>query len=464
MSETPPIPATPESPPAGRPQNRRPLTVAIVGGALLLLTAVVLIIYLVSRGDEATPGMSLEVVKLTPTVTISPLPTLSLSCETIISSGDVQMAVSLPISLTVGGESFPVVAVILPTSPFPPLQGGTEEETAAWVCGTVVNYIVGLEPAPKNEALLVGLRPGDEIKLRLSNGVELGFRFTERREVAADEASIFEQSRPRLTLVVEQETGAWQIATADYIAETEPVQPPSETLAQPGQVVDVGDVRMTVLRGHAERGSPDLLPGTMYYLVEFSVENVGTEPLNADTFAMQLQDGVGNRYLLSPDVSVTGEYGPLGGEIGLGAAVTGTAGYLVPDTLAGPTLIWTFNPWPGSELRASVGIPYQAEVEEPTVAGQAEVNITDAFLNEDGSTLIIEGEVRNTGGESLTVELSDVSLTSSAGMSDLRMAAPPLPWTIEAGQTQVVELQYVRPDASAALLSLLGYSFEIRGL
>ncbi len=92
------------------------------------------------------------------------------------------------------------------------------------------------------------------------------------------------------------------------------------------------------------------------------------------------------------------------------------------------------------------------------------MNITDAFLSQDGSTLIIEGEVRNTGGEPLTVGVGDVSLTSSAGMSDLRMAAPPLPWTIEPGQTQVIELQYAKPDASATLLSLLGYSFEIQGL
>jgi hypothetical protein len=115
-------------------------------------------------------------------------------------------------------------------------------------------------------------------------------------------------------------------------------------------------------------------------------------------------------------------------------------------------------------VRASVGLPYQAEVKEPTVAAQAEVNITDAFLSQDGGTLIIEGKVQNTGGEPLTVGVGDVSLTSSAGMSDLRMAAPPLPWTIEPNQTQVIELQYAKPDASAALLSLLGYSFEIRGL
>jgi hypothetical protein len=62
------------------------------------------------------------------------------------------------------------------------------------------------------------------------------------------------------------------------------------------------------------------------------------------------------------------------------------------------------------------------------------------------------------------VELGDISLTSSAGMSALQVAAPPLPWTIQPNQAQMIELQYDKPDAATALLTLLGYSFEIRGL
>jgi hypothetical protein len=92
------------------------------------------------------------------------------------------------------------------------------------------------------------------------------------------------------------------------------------------------------------------------------------------------------------------------------------------------------------------------------------VAVTDAFLSPDGDLLILEGEVQNVGGQSLDVRLSDISLSSSAGVSELRLAAPPLPWTVEPGQTQVIELQYAKPQASAALLSLLGFSFEINGL
>ena len=458
------------SPQGDQPRRSCLVVVPLAGGALLLLVAVALILFLGLRQaffKETNTGIHVEVVKLTPpavpTVSVSPLPPPQQPCETIISSGDVQVAASLPISLTVGGEPFPVVAIV------PGEEGWTYPAdypgAAAWICGTVVNYVVGLEPTPENETLLVGLRPGDEIRMHLSNGTVLFFRFVERRETEANAAHVFEQMRPRLTLVFEREDGAWQVAVSDYVSETEPVQPPAGTLAQPGQPVRVGDAQVTVIEGYAERSGAGLLPGTMYYLVEFSVENVGTVPLDATTFNMQLQDDVGSVYLLSPEASAAGEYGPLGDEIGTGATVQGTAGYLVPETLVGPAVIWTFTPRPGSELRASVSIPYETSAESP-LDGQAEVTIDEdsTFISSNGNNLVIGGEVRNVGGEPFTVEVSDISLTSSAGMSALRSSAPPLPWTIQPGGMQVIELQYEKPDASTALLTLLGFSFEIRGL
>ena len=441
------------------------LIIPIAGGLLLLLIAAAIMIYLgfkggLFRGADG-PGMPLEVVKITPTAFASPVPPPN--CATIVGSDDVQVTVPLPTSLTVSGEPFPVAPILSDQAgwTYPADSSGS----ATWLCGTVVNYVLGLEPTPDNETLLAGLRPGDELKLHLSNGTELFFRFVERRETAANEGSVFEQFRPRLTLILEMEDGSWQVATADYVAETEPVQPPpSGSEAQPGQPVRVGDAQVTVARGHAESGGEDQPAGTMYYLVEFSVENVGTAPLDADGFAMQLQDGVGNQYLISPAASGIGEYGPLGGEIAPGVTADGTAGYVVPETLAGPTLIWVFTPQPGSELRASVSIPYEGGAVGPVSGGQAEVDVTDAFLNSAGDVLFIEGEIHNAGSEPFTVELNDISLTSSGGTSTLRVAAPPLPWTVQPGQTQVIELQYEKPAASTALLAMLGYSFEIQGL
>ena len=446
--------------------RRWPLVLAIIGGALLVLGIIILIVLLGLRQAsprQATPTIT-PVTDDTPTpttISTSPLPTPS--CETIISSGDVEVAVSFPVSLTLGDESFPVTPIVRGGEGS--LYPGGQSSVATWLCGTVVNYVIGIEPTPENEAALTSLRLGDNIKLQLANGATLSFRFTERKEATFDDPEVLRQQQPRLSLILEKED-TWQVAIADYIAEEEPIEEPaSGALAQPGQPTQAGDVQVTVKRGHAER-SDELSPGSMYYLVEFSVENTGTEPLGSSNFSMKLQDGNGNVYLLSPRASQAGEYGPLNGDIAPGTVVTGTAGYLVPDPITGPTLTWIFSPSPSSDMQATVGIPHEGGEggEEKPASERVEVSLIDAFLNNEGDTLIIEGEVRNTGDVPVTIEAKDISLSSSAGIGNLRMAAPPLPWEIQPDQLQVIELQYERPEASAVMLELLGYSFEIEGL
>jgi hypothetical protein len=466
-------PPSPDSPRSSLLQQRWLMALPIIAGVVLLLIAVLLVIVLGLRSllpsPEGDAGVSLIVTKIAATPTspaspVTPQPPESLpSCETIISSGDVEIVSSLPISLTLGGESFPVEAVLAEEGwGYPAGSSGS----AAWVCGTVVNYVVVLEPVAENETLLAGLALGDEITLRLSNGVQLFFSFEQQGEMETDElASVFEQFEPGLTLLLEQDSGAWLVVTATYVTRVEPVFPSSpESLVRPEVPVRVGDAQVTVQEGYALRSAPDLPGGMMYYLVEFSVENVGTTPLNADFFTMQLQDSLGNRYLPSSVASAFGESGLIEGEIAPDEVVAGSAGYWVPETLAGPELIWTFSPSPGSEVWASVGIPYEGEPEEVAEPARAQVFVTDALLGRDESILIVEGEIRNTGGSLLTVEARDITLSSASGIGELIAAAPPLPWTIEPGQTRVVELQFERPDASSVLLTLLGYSFEISGL
>lgn len=431
----------------------------MIGVALMLAFVVILLIVLGLRGLFAkpeVPGIPLSVTKVSPTPFTSPLPIPG--CGTVVSSDNVETTMSLPISLTLGGQSFPVV----PDAPEDGRWSYPEERagSAVWAC-TVVNYVLGLEPVAENEALLEELRPGDEIRLHLSDGVVLLFHFTDRRDVEANDPSVFDQSQPRLTLVLPGDD-EWQVATAQYADTLETVEPPPGTMAQPGQPVRVGDVQVTVTSGHAEPGAPGLAPETMYYLVEFTVQNVGADPVDADAFTTRLQDEVGNTYLPSPPAAAFGNSDPLSGTIAPGTTVQGSIGYLVPETLPGPCLVWTFKPLPGSALQARVRIPFEGGTAGPPQVGQAEVSVSDAFLDDD--VLIIEGQVRNVGSELLTVEQGDIRLTSSAGTGELRMAAPPLPWLVEPGQTQIIELQYDKPAASTALLSLAGYSFEIAGL
>jgi hypothetical protein len=448
------------------------MALPIVAGLALLLLAVLLVVILGLRSlipsEEGDAGVSLIVTKIAATPatpaapTPSPTPETAPSCETIVSSGDVSIVSSPPLSLTIGNQPFPVESVLAEDGwSYPTGSTGS----AAWVCGTVVNYVVVLEPTAENEALLAGLAAGDEIALRLSSGVVLFFGFEQQGEMKTDEmGSVFAQFEPRLTVLLEQGGDSWLVVSATYVTRVEPAQPSlPDLLAKPSVPVRVGDAQVTVLDAYALRSAPDLPAGTMYYIVEFSVENVGTTPLNADLFTMQLQDSLGNQYLLSSVASAFGDSGLLKGELAPNEAASGSAGYWVPGELAGPTLVWTFSPSPGSEVWASVGIPYAGEPELAEPA-RAEVTLTDALLSNDKSTLLIEGEIRNTGGSPLTVEVRDITLSSSAGMGELILAAPPLPWTVEPGQTRVIELQFESPAASSVLLDLLGYSFEISGL
>jgi hypothetical protein len=441
------------------PRRRQLLTLSIVGGAILLLAGISILLVLGLRGtgqpSEPTPAPT---VRTEPTAPASVSPTTVPTCQTIISSGDVEVSIALPVSLAVRDATFSVEPIVPQAQAwtYPPDRSGI----AVWVCGTVVNYIIGLEPTPENETLLTNLTPGDDIKLQLSSGAVLPFRYAGREEVAAGDENALAQQQPGLTLVLTA-SGAWQIARAAYVAEAEAMEPPSsEGSAQPGQPVQIGDARVTVNRGHEQR-SDDLPPGTMYYLVEYSVENVGQAPLATEQFSMKLIDSMGNTYLLSPRASAAGESGLLTGEIAPGTSARGSAGFLVPDPLQTGTLLWVFSPGAGSVAQASVSIAYEGEAES---VAQVDVTVNDAFFGSDGNRLILEGEVRNTGTKPLTIEAADISLSSSAGLGELIMPAPPLPWAIEPGEIQVIELQYQRPDASTVLLEILGYTFEIDGL
>ena len=470
MGEPTPAP-TPETPSPMITPSRRKLLIALVAGFIcVLIITVVLVAYLALRnllpGEGSEPSVPSPASSPTPIQTTampaSPVATPQPGCETVINSGSVQAPVPFPTSLTVGTQAFRVSSVVAGG------ESGVRESvppgSVAWVCGTVVNYVFVLEPVAENQTLLAALESGDEITLELSDGMQLVFRAGEHRELAASDESVFEQSQPGLTLVLQESADIQRVVLASYVSEREPSLPPSDSLAQPNEPVRVGDAQITVITGRAEYDPVDLGLGTMYYVVEFSIENLGTVPLEVSRLDMRLHDGVGNEYLLSPAASAIGDRGSLSGAIAAGNTAQGTAGYVVPESLSGPILIWTFSPRPSSELRASVRIPY-VEPETVIPAVHLEVRITGAYLDDGDDVLVIEGELRYEEETApLTVEASDISLTSSLGAADLLMTAPGLPWTLRADQMQVFELRYRRPETPVAVLSLLGYSFEIEGL
>jgi len=425
----------------------------VVLGAALLVSLGFLAVRTLLPSEEPS-SIPLEITR----VVSSPLSPTPFS-PPIVEVGESRMPLAVPVLLEAGGRSIQVQ----PSNPQgqdPWTAPAGQPGAATWIYGTVVNYVLGLEPTADNREMMDGLRKGDPILLRLSSGTRLTFRVQERQTVTAGTEALFAQTRPGLTLVL-RDPDTWSVVTADFEAATEPTPAAGEALAGTEQAVQVGDTRVTVIEGHAERGGAGLPSGTMIYFVEFSVRNTGTAPLNPAVFLMVLEDGLGNRYTPSTSASEAGRYGSLPDTIGPGQEVNGSAAYVVPDTLPGPNLIWIFSPSPTLELRARFSIPYSPPTPPATLP---EVRVLEAFLGEGGAILHIVMEIHNPGNAPLTVGDQDISLSSSAGPGELRAAAPPFPWTIAAGDTRQVELQFARPGASTAVVTVLGYTFEISGM
>lgn len=460
-------PTPKETPPADRPQatpaaNKRksasipllPIVLGILVGLVIVAVILAVAIRSLFRTEEMT-GIPLEVTR----VSVSPLPVPSTpsSSPVMAEVGDTQLSLPAPTSVEVGGRTLSVqTATPDETGAWEPVS---DPDTATWVYGSVINYLLGLPSLSENEEMLQGLQSGDPIIVRLSNGTRLTFRVAEHRNLTADQLTPFSQASPGLTLILRAGEPPWSAVTADFETAVEPTPPVEGVAAQVGQAVQVGDARVTVQRGAIQTGQADPDAGTAVYGVEFLVENSGNSPLLPGDFVMLLLDGLENRYLPS---SAAME-GLLSNPIPPGQQVEGMALYVVPETLVGPELTWVFSPAVGSELRARFALPYTPESTTPSVSA-FEVDVYDAFLGEDGEVLHILADIYNDGDTAITVTVDDISLSSSAGEMGLNMAAPQLPWTVPAEDFREVELMFERPDAASAVLTVMGYTFEISGL
>lgn len=462
-SESAPSPEGP-SPAPKRFSRRHVLALLPVAlGVLVGLVFIGVVVFLAVRSLLFPPslaGIPLEVTRVFDSPPATPPPQVSPpSAPPVVQVGDVEVSLPPPVSLEAGDRAFTVHITSQEggvTDIVPPVEPGV----VAWVDGTIVNYVMLLGSTEENLAWFQGLQAGDAILLRLSNGTRLTFRVRERQEAAPDQVESFLQSYPGLTLFLPRQEQSWLVLTSDFESAVEVTPPAGEGTSSVGETVQVGDARVTVLEGGIVQGE-QLQPGTILYVVEFSLQNTGQDPLDPSDFLMQLVDSLENRYLLSANASAAGQYGLLTQPIAPGQELNGSAGYVVPNTLSGPNLIWVFSPQAGSELRARFAIPYRPQAGELSFP---EVDIFDAFLGEEGENLHIMAEIYNAGDAPLVVNEEDISLSSSAGPVALENTAPPLPWTIAGGDAREVELVFPVPDASAAVVTLLGYTFEISGL
>jgi hypothetical protein len=441
---------------SGVASQRRLILVGVVGGLIFLsLVCVALGITLVTRSRSPTVSGR-----------VTPGPTQGPSVPVILSgsSGSVPLTVTAPSMLEIKDRKFEVIPVEVAKGVWPYQPGTLGDAKAVWVFGTLINYVIGLEANSNNTTLLQDLTEADVIQLTTYSGRIVSFRYSGRQWVTVDKTDVFRQMRPGLTLVLLGEQGNDRlVVSASYMAEGE-AAPATSALAKAGTVVDVSGARVRAIAGRLVKNVAGLPTGNAYYQVDFSVTATGQDPLDASLFQMELMDASGKRYALSVPASQAGSYGLPGGQLLPGISLTATAGYVVPDTLPGTDVIWTFSPRAGDASPARFQLSVAGPAPTPDPRSLVVVQVTSVRYSSDTAEIIISGGVGNTSKEAVTISLSDISLQTGSSLMQVTVTEPALPWVLQPGQNLAFTIRCTRPPAGTAIFRMLQSSFELSGI
>lgn len=338
-----------------------------------------------------------------------------------------------------------------------------EEDAAAWVQGAIVNYVFGLPDNDETRSLLESMQPGDAISLTTRQGVTHTFTFDNRAFVPPDDRDVFNQQTPGITLVLVGGggdnrlvvRGRYEVGTVDSAGG-------NSNVVQLGETAQLGEVQITPISTSYLADRPEAPPGFAFYLIEFTMQNVGLTAVDTAGYRFTLADELGNQYALSPVASRLGNAPPLGGFINAGQTVTASAGYQIPTGLVSPTLTWTVSDQRnGTQIQAI--LPF-------TAGGQtgesATVNITTAEVTGDLNNLVVSGQITNQSSQPLVVVREDVSLRTTLGTDFLLLSSnPAFPWTIPPNQTLQFIVTFQRPFVDdSAVFTVLNQSFALSGL
>ncbi|MCX7940113.1 MAG: hypothetical protein N2545_11860, partial [Thermoflexales bacterium] len=442
----------------------RPLllvSAAALLGILALGCFILALVLLDDRASDREPPVDVR-------ATLTPVNTPAvLSDVVVIQANETPLPVAIPVRLTIGQQLFEVRAVNVDGDRW---QYDREAEGVAyWLPGTVINYVFGLAPRDANRQALTALRAEDLLVLETTSGVQ---RYRVESIENLSEAELlarFSQQSPGLTLFLLEEGASRRTALiARYADEATPNQ-----LTSVGVPINLGEIRVTVNAHRLVRGAEVGLPlGRNYYQVDFEVMSLltGTQVLDAAQFFAELRDASGATYPLSRAASsAAGGRGFTQGALQAGQVLNATAGFEVPDTLAGPVLEWRFALNKNTPYVARVALPYRELVITPTPAPTpvpvAEVTLLNANISPDGTELRVVGLVRNLTNAVLSGSLRDVSLRMPDGQFvPINSVLPAFPWEIAPGETLAFQINFVRPAGSGpAVFTLYNQSYEIGG-
>jgi len=434
--------------------NRLALVViiaALVGSVALLRFA-----YLLTKSDDEsnqTPTPS-EVIE-------SEFDTDTFEYVAVSESGVISITMETPIFINIGGEEFTVQAKVVPEDDSwdPEVPNDT---TAIWVYGTVINYVFGLRDTRENTDLLESLALGDEIILTTRSGASTTFTLSSRQSLSNENRDVLAQRSPAITIILDNnDPEELRLTVRGRYAASD-----TKDLAQNEQVVELGEtaqlegLQITANSVSFQAGRVEVPDGFMFYTVDYQVQNVGAARVDAGQLNMVLIDDLGNQYAINPIASQLGNYPMLSGTLEPGQTSIATAGYQIPLGLNSRFLRWEVSRLDtGSQIQ--VNIPF---AEQQAIAEQASTQIQEANISEDGSSLVIVGQITNFGDKELIVDVGDLSLTSQGTVFLMLSVNPAFPWRVGAGQTIQFLVTFQRPLADTAIFTVLNQSFQLTGM
>jgi hypothetical protein len=435
--------------------NQPALIVVIIAtvGSLALLC---LFAYLLANSDEETES--------TPTpseIVESEFDTDTFEYVAVSDSGAISVTMETPIFIRIGGEEFTVQAEVVPEDESwdPEIPN---ETTAIWVYGSVINYVFGLDNTKDNKELLENMALGDEIILTSRSGASTTFTLSSRQSLSRDNRDVLAQRSPAVTIILDNDDPEEPRLTVKgrYAASDLKDVSINKQVVELGETAQLEGLQITANSVSYQAGRVEVPDGFMFYTVDYQVQNVGIARVESGQLNMVLIDDLGNQYALNPLAAQLGNYPMLNRTLGPGETSIATAGYQIPLGLNSRFLRWQVSRLDsGSQIQ--INIPF---TEQQAAAQQANTQIQEANISEDGSSLIIVGQITNFGEQELIVDVGDLSLTSQGTVFLMLSVNPAFPWQVGAGQTIQFLVTFQRPLADTAIFTVLNQSFQLTGL
>jgi hypothetical protein len=436
--------------------NRGVIVLAVVAGLALLAVIILGILLLRTRDDESAGGG-------TPTPFASNLEGIPLNEALVVGidgNSTISITIDAPVLLTVADQSYKVKtdAIAADRVWTPQIEN---EQTAVWVYGSIVNYVIGVPDSDANRAVMERLLPGDEIVLTTRGGVAYTFSFNSQRTVANTNPDVFAQNTPGITLVLFGREGSERmVVNGRYlVSESNTGQ---SNVVNLGETTQLDNLQITVSSVAYVPERLEIPAGFAFFQIDYEIQNIGLTAFDTNLLELIVIDNIGNQYALNPLASQLGNYPVLTGFLNAGQSKQVTAGYQLPLGLTSDSLNWIVAR-KDSGAQIQVIIPFTGS--RSSAAQRTDIQLQQASVSDDLTSLVLTGQITNLNSQPIVVTEPDIALTTQDGASYLMLATnPPFPWSIAAGQTMQFAVTFQRPASATAVFTVMSQSFQLSGL